>query len=199
MYIPSPPEQLPLRGNAFSRWLGRSLMKLLGWHFDGELPNTKKCLIIAAPHTSNWDFVIGMLAMLAIGLKANWMGKDSIFIGPFRPLLIWAGGIPTVRDKNTGAVEQQVKIFKTREQLVLGIAPEGTRSATSTWKNGFYHIADGAGVPFFPIYWDYEKKVIGLLPLYQPTGDKEKDISALMAMLKDVKCKFPENAEWQKR
>ena len=108
MYIPKRTEQLPFRGNTFSRWLGRSLMRLLGWGFEGELPNTPKCLIIAAPHTSNWDFVLGMLAMLALGLKANWMGKDSIFTPPFRSLLVWAGGIPTVRDKSAGAVEQQV-------------------------------------------------------------------------------------------
>ena len=197
MYIPPPPEQLPLRGNAFSHWLGRSLLRLLGWRFEGELPNTKKCLIIAAPHTSNWDFVIGMLAMLAIGLKASWIGKASIFVGPFRPLLVWAGGIPVVRNQNSGAVEQQVAIFQAHEKLVLGIAPEGTRSATTTWKKGFYHIAEGAGIPLFPIYWDYEKKVVGLLPLYHPTGDKDADIAKIQALFKDVKCKFPKNAQWQ--
>ena len=199
MYIPEQTEQLPFRGNRFSRWLGRSLLRLLGWRFEGELPNTPKCLIIAAPHTSNWDFVLGMMAMLATGLKANWMGKASIFIPPFRSLLIWAGGIPTVRDQNAGAVEQRVKIFQEHEQLVVGIAPEGTRGATNTWRNGFYHIAKGANIPFFPIYWDYEKKVVGLLPLYQPTDDKDADIAALKALFKDVKCKFPENALWQPR
>lgn len=198
MYIPQQTEQLPFRGNVFSRWLGRNLMRLLGWRFEGELPNTPKCLIIAAPHTSNWDFVIGMLAMLATGLDANWMGKASIFAGPLKPLLIWAGGIPTVRDQNAGAVEQRVRVFQEREKLVVGIAPEGTRSATEQWRNGFYHIAEGANIPFLPLYWDYDKKVLGLLPLFYPSGDKEADIAALKALFKNVKCKFPENALWQK-
>ena len=102
-----------------------------------------------------------------------------------------------MRDKHTGAVEQRVRLFQMHEKLVLGIAPEGTRSATDTWRNGFYHIAAGADIPFFPIYWDYDKKVVGLLPTFHPTGDKVADIAALKALFKDVKCKFPENANWQ--
>jgi 1-acyl-sn-glycerol-3-phosphate acyltransferase len=198
MNIPQPNPFIPIRGNRFSRWLGRTVLSLLGWDFEGELPETQKCLIIAAPHTSNWDFVTGLAAMLAIGLRASWMGKSAIFIWPIGYLWRWLGGIPTERGKNLGAVEQRVNLFNQHEQLIIGIAPEGTRSATHLWKTGFYHIAVGAKIPIFPIYWDYSRKVIGLLPLFHPTGDIEEDIKTLMALYQPYAGKFPENAQWQK-
>lgn len=199
MDIPRAPAHLPTRGNAFSRWLGRSFFRLMGWKITGELPNTGKCLMIAAPHTSNWDFILGMFGMLMVGLKANWMGKDSIFVGPFRPLLIWLGGIPTVRSQHTGAVEQRINIFNQHEKLIVALAPEGTRSATDTWKTGFYHIAVGAKVPIFPMAWDYQKKEIILFPLFNPTGNTEADLAALKAIFKDVTPKYPQNSLWQQQ
>lgn len=197
MYIPKKNNVLPFRGNAFSHWLGRTVMRCMGWRFEGSLPEVKKCQIIAAPHTTNWDFVVGLAAMLAVGIRASWMGKNTLFFWPIKYLWAWLGGIPTVREQHLGAVEQRVKLFNDHEQLVLGIAPEGTRSPVDCWKTGFYHIAVGANVPIFPVYWDYPRKVIGLLPLFYPTGDADKDIADLMALYKKYQGKYPENARWQ--
>jgi len=182
--IPPMPEHLPSRGNAFSRWCGRTLLRLFGWKIEGELPNTPQCLAIGAPHTSNWDFFTAMFLMLATGIKISWMGKHQIFVFPIKGLLEFLGGVPTIRNSDLGMVDQQINLFKHRPQFVLGISPEGTRKKVQEWKTGFHRIAHGAQVPVFPFYWNYETKTIHLAPLFYTTDEMEKDIAELRTFFK---------------
>lgn len=194
MYIPTRKSTTPSRGNAFSRWLGRSILKLMGWRFEGELPETGKCVVIVAPHTSNWDFVVGMAAMLAIGVRASWMGKHQIFFWPVKYLWRWLGGIPTIRHQHLGAVEQRVQLIQNSQQIFLALAPEGTRSKVHQWKSGFYYIALGACVPILPVYFNYARKVIGLADAFIPTGDATRDIEKLREFYRQHPGKRPELA-----
>ena len=174
-------EAVPRRGNRFSRGFWRAVFRLSGWHIEGALPNLPKFVIIGAPHTSNWDFPVAMSMVLALGLDAHWIGKHTLFRWPFGGVMRWFGGIPVVRSERRGVVDQIIEIFESRERLVFGVSPEGTRKRVDRWKTGFYHIAVGAGVPIVPAYFDYPRKVIGFgLPL-TPSGDKEADIAFLKA------------------
>ncbi|EDY87188.1 pseudouridine synthase, RluD [gamma proteobacterium HTCC5015] len=194
MQVPQPQSHTPTRGNAFSRWLGRSILAMMGWRIEGQLPNVNRCVVIGAPHTSNWDFVVGMSAMLALSVRASWMGKHQIFIWPVKYIWHFLGGIPTFRDKHLGAVAQRVALFQERESLYLGITPEGTRERVDQWKSGFYHIADQAGVPIFPVSFDYDKKVFYLGELFYPTGDVEADIAQLRQYYQQFAACYPEKA-----
>ncbi|MGM0564024.1 MAG: lysophospholipid acyltransferase family protein [Pseudomonadota bacterium] len=194
MRIPEIPANTPSRGNAFSRWFGRSVLSLMGWRIEGELPNVKKCVVIGAPHTSNWDFVVGMAAMLALGIQASWMGKHQIFFWPVKYFWRFLGGLPTYRDKSLGSVGQRVALFNHCDQLFLGITPEGTRDRVDQWKSGFYHIAVQAGVPIFPVAFDYASKTFHLCELFQPTGDAEADIAALRQHYRQFPGRHPEKA-----
>lgn len=187
---------LPAFGNRFTRFIGRTSLKILGWRTIGQLPNVPKVMTIAYPHTSNWDFVTGLSVMLATGLKASWIAKAEMFNSPLGGLWKKLGGIPIDRQKKIGVVEQQINVVKASEKIFLLIAPEGTRSKVETWKTGFYHIALGANVPILPVVWDYSRKTIEFRPLFHPKGDVEKDISTLMKMAKDCVARFPEKAPW---
>lgn len=188
---------LPAFGNAFSRLVGKTSLGILGWKIKGELPDVPKVVAIAYPHTSNWDFITGLSVMLATGLKGSWIGKAEMFDSPLGGIWKKLGGIPIIRGKKLGAVEQQIEAIKAAEQMFLLLEPEGTRGAADKWKTGFYHIATGAGVPIQPVTWDYPSKTIEFLPLFHPTGDLEADVNALMVMGKHAKGKFPEKAPWQ--
>lgn len=197
MYIPPQNDQLPFRGNAFSRWLGIFILKRMGWTLKGELPSVPKCIAIGAPHTSNWDFVIGLAVMLATGLRGSWIAKESMFKWPFGGMWRWLGGIPVVRNKKLGAVEAQTQVVKNIDRIFMLIEPEGTRGRVEKWHTGFYRIAHGAGVPILPVSWDYPKKQLTFMPVFETTGEMEADIKALMQMYKDVTPKVPENSPWQ--
>lgn len=188
---------LPAFGNAFSRLLGKSSLSFLGWKVKGDMPNAPKVVAIAFPHTSNWDFIVGLSVMLATGLKGSWIGKEEMFNSPLGGIWKKLGGIPIVRGKKLGAVEQQINAMNAAEKMFLLLEPEGTRGAADKWKTGFYHIAMGANVPIQPITWDYPSKTVEFLPLFHPTGDLDADVKTLMIMGKDAKGKFPEKAPWQ--
>jgi 1-acyl-sn-glycerol-3-phosphate acyltransferase len=145
-------------GNRFTRWFGRSMLGLLGWNITGEFPADKKCVICIAPHTSNWDFFIGMFTLLALDVKLNWGGKHQIFIWPIKPLLLGLGGIAINRNQAGGFVGQIVNEFDKSESMVFALAPEGTRNYVPKWKNGFLRIAQEANVPVYLVSWDYGNK-----------------------------------------
>ncbi|MEJ2367043.1 MAG: lysophospholipid acyltransferase family protein [Acidobacteriota bacterium] len=189
MRVPVLGAAVPRRGNWFSRGLGKLCLRLYGWRIEGEFPNVSKLVIIVAPHTSNWDFVFGIAADFAVGLRASWLGKDSLFKKPFEPFFTWLGGIPTYRTQRRGMVDSAVAAFKEREALVLGVAPEGTRKAVEEWRTGFYHIALNADVPILMVYIDYVNKVLGLGPVKTPTGDLEKDMAEIRAFYRPYKGK----------
>jgi 1-acyl-sn-glycerol-3-phosphate acyltransferase len=144
-----------------------------------------------APHTSNWDFVVGLAAMLALGLDVRWLGKNTIFRPPFRALLQWLGGIPVDRRAADDVVEHAVAAFRDRERLFLGLAPEGTRKKVRRWKSGFYRIAQGAGVPILLAALNYRTRAVELGPLFVPTGDYEADLEVMRSRFSKAMARHP--------
>lgn len=183
---------VPRRGNRFSKWLGAFVLQSLGWRITGTLPNVPKMVVIGAPHTSNWDGVIGVTVVLALGLKISLMGKDSLFFGPFGPVLRWLGLIPIQRDSAAGVVEQSVEKFNERDALFLGLAPEGTRHSAKDWKTGFYRIAEEAEVPILLACFNYQKRELQLLPVLHPCGDMAADMAKIFSLYRGAVPKHPE-------
>jgi len=151
-------------------------LKLSGWKLDGQPPQEQKYVLIAVPHTSNWDFPITLAMAFRFGFELYWMGKDSLFKGPMGPLMKWMGGIPIDRSSTNNVVDQMVLEYNTSDRLVVAIPPEGTRSRVNQWKTGFYYIAVGAKVPIGLGYLDYQHKKGGFGPTFYPTGDLDKDL-----------------------
>jgi len=175
-----PPSAPQFRQNAWRR-LCAWLLRACGWRLAGTLPDRAKLVLIAAPHSSWWDGVWGLIMKSALGLDVSFMAKRELFAGPLGWLLRRAGGIPIERSESSGVVEQMTDRFARSERLWLGIAPEGTRKRVTKWKNGFWHIARKAGVPILPVYFDYPSRTIGLGPLFEPTADIAADLAALHA------------------
>jgi 1-acyl-sn-glycerol-3-phosphate acyltransferase len=170
------------------------LFTILRWKVEGEFQKEcKKYILIVAPHTSWVDFPITVLVNYATGLKANFVGKSSLFNPPFGFLFKSVGGAPVDRTKNSNVVDSIIDIFNSRERFILGIAPEGTRKKVEKWKTGFYYIAKGANVPIYTSSLDFENKKITISdkPFY-PTDDKEADFNYLHSFFKDIKGKVPE-------
>jgi len=175
---PNLPAALPRRGGPLTRALGRVVLRMLGWRIEGAIPNVPKLVVIAAPHRSNWDFVVGIAAKLALGLDALWLGKHTLFRRPFGWLFRRLGGIPVDRRSAHDTVASVVAEFNRRDTLVLGLAPEGTRKPGAGWKSGFWHIAHGANVPILPVAFDWNNRVIRILPMITPT-DVDRDMDEL--------------------
>ncbi len=157
-------------------WTGLIFLKMFGWRVEGALPDIEKFVIIAAPHTSNWDFPFTLALTFALRMKIYWMGKIALFRWPFGGICRWLGGIPIDRSRSHNMVEQAIQAFEEREKLIMVIPPEGTRKKVSHWKTGFYHIAQGANVPIVLGFLDYRRKVGGIGPAFYPTGRIEDDI-----------------------
>jgi 1-acyl-sn-glycerol-3-phosphate acyltransferase len=165
-----------------------------GWTEFNENPGLQKCVVIAAPHTSNWDFVYFIGAITTLELPMSFVGKKTLFRWPFRQAMIDMGGVPVDRSKSTNFVDTMIAEFAARDTFMLTIAPEGTRSAVQKWKTGFYHIAVGAGVPMVLGMMDYKRKVVGLAGAIMPTGDYVKDMEKLAAFYATCTPKFPRQA-----
>jgi 1-acyl-sn-glycerol-3-phosphate acyltransferase len=187
MRIPVLPAALPGRGNAFSRVVGRSLFRAMGWTIEGDFPAEPKMVVIVAPHTSNWDFIVGILAVFAIGLRARFIAKHQLFKPPLGWLMRWFGGISVNREAPQGMVPQAAEAIEKAESVFLAITPAGTRSSTRPWKSGFYRIAVAARVPIMPIAFDGEHKTIRLFPAFEPSGDYEADLPKLRAYFEGVR------------
>lgn len=185
MYLPEAGPAVPRRGNAFSQKFGMWMLRVLGWKLEGEFPNVPKAVMVAAPHTSNWDGAITLGVVLAMRLSMHWMGKDSMFRWPFRRLLLWMGGIPVDRSSGRGLVQTTVDKFAQNAQYLVLISPEGTRSATREWKTGFYKIAQAANVPILLAYIDFSRKIVGFGPLQQASGDMDGDIQNIRNFYED--------------
>ncbi|WP_417691037.1 lysophospholipid acyltransferase family protein [Pseudidiomarina sp.] len=186
---------LPTRGNRLSRWIGRVGMRMLGgWRIEGELPNTRQAIIPVAPHTSNWDFFVGVFVMLALGLKLSYLGKHTIFRFPVNGLLRWLGGIPVDRRSAQGVVGQMVEEFKQRHELILALAPEGTRKKVHEWKKGFIHIAKATQVPVIPVGMDFSRKVIDIRPAMMITGEIDAELARVKQAIAHAVGKNPQHA-----
>lgn len=167
--------------------------KIMGWKFDGNFPSyLKKYVVIAAPHTSWQDFPVAIMARNASGEKINFIGKDSLFKGPFGWFFKSLGGAPVDRSKSNNLVDAIVDIFNSREQFRLGLSPEGTRKKVDKWKTGFYYIAKGANVPIVMATLDFGKKQIKISEPFYTTDDKEKDFEYFHSFYEGVEGKKPE-------
>lgn len=184
--IPVLPDCLPRRGNAFSRIVSRALLAALGWRIEGEFPPRPKMVAIVAPHTSNWDFVVGILAVFAIGIRVRFLGKHTLFNPWLGWLMRWFGGTPVIRESPQGAVAQAVSVIESEPAVFLAITPAGTRSRVAPWRSGFYNIAHAAGVPILPIVFDGGRRTIRLLPPFETCGDYETDLPRLLALYEGV-------------
>jgi 1-acyl-sn-glycerol-3-phosphate acyltransferase len=160
------------------RGLASRSLRLVGWQYEGPVPPEKKYVLLAVPHTSNWDGVLLIALTRSIGLSIEWMVKDAWVKGPLGPPMKSLGAVAIDRSRNTKMVDQMIEQFGERDRFVLAIPPEGTRSRAEHWKSGFYHIARGAQVPVVPGYLDYGRKRAGLGPARMLTGDVRADMSA---------------------
>ena len=167
--------------HACLRGLSRFILRTKGWQVQGALPaGAAKSVLIAAPHTSNWDLPYTLMVAFCLRLNIYWMGKSSIFRWPFGPLMRWLGGIAVDRSKSNNLVSASAAALLAADgPLQLVVPPEGTRGKTRHWKTGFYYIALEAKVPIVLAYMDYERKVSGLGPTFHPTGDVEADMAEI--------------------
>jgi 1-acyl-sn-glycerol-3-phosphate acyltransferase len=176
------------------RGLAFSFLKVFGWRLEGRLPDVDKLVVIAAPHTSNWDLPVLLSLAFALRAKACWLGKHSLFRWPFGFLFRWMGGIPVYRSTSQNMVAQSVEMFRNSEKLILTIPPEGTRSKVSYWKTGFYYIALGAEIPISMAFIDYKRKASGVGPTLYPTGNIEADMEVIRNFYATVTAKYPDKA-----
>lgn len=176
-----------------SQRVARWLLRALGWRVEVCLPQAKKYVLVGAPHTSNWDFPVGLLAVWEIGFKVRWIGKHTLFRWPLGPLMRALGGIPVDRSARHRFADQMRVIFDRHDELVLLITPEGTRSRTEYWKSGFYYIALGAKVPIVLGYVDFPSKRLGIGPSFMPSGDIEADMRIIQAFYADKTGLRPQN------
>jgi 1-acyl-sn-glycerol-3-phosphate acyltransferase len=169
------------------------LQTVLGWKLESNFPQgIKKYVVIAAPHTSWQDFPIAILARMTSGTMINFIGKNSLFNGPFGFFFKGLGGTPVDRSQSNNLVDAIIEIFNSKEEFRLGLSPEGTRKKVDTWKTGFYYIAKGANVPIVMATLDFENKKIKISEPYYTTDDKEKDFNFFYTFYKNVKGKNPE-------
>ena len=179
------------RNSRLAQMLGRLVLKITGWKVSGELPIEPRSVIIAAPHTSNWDFVFLIAATSALGVRIHWLGKDSLFNHPLGFIMHWLGGIPVNRSKRTRLVSQIAERFQSQVSLHLVIPPAGTRAHTDRWRSGFYHIAQSAKVPVIFGFLDYPKKLAGISEAMPLSGRLQEDMDRIRAFYADKVGKFP--------
>lgn len=167
-------------------FLARFFMRSFGWRVDGRLPALPKFVLIGAPHTSNWDFVLFLGVIFTLRANVKFMGKAELFRPPFGWFFYYCGGVPVDRKKSSGLVEQMVEACNKSSQFILTIAPEGTRHHVAEWKRGFYHIAKGAGIPIVIAVVDGKKKTVRVGQVYHLTEDIEADMKAITGFFEGV-------------
>ncbi len=181
--------------NVLLRRLALLLMWIFRWRMEGELPDTPKFVLIAAPHTSNWDLPVMLSLAFAFRTGMFWMGKDTLFRRPFGAVMRWLGGIPIDRSKSHDVVQQSAEHFRKADSLVMVVPPEGTRQKVRYWKTGFYRIAERANVPIALGFLDYRRKVGGIGPVVVPTGDIEADMETIRAFYANVTGKYSDQSD----
>lgn len=185
------PNNVPKRDGKYLYRVSTRVLQWLGWRIEGQLPDRSQFIIAVAPHTSNWDFFLGLLVMFRLQLKVKFLGKHSIFVWPVKGLLTRIGGIPVERSHRHGVVGQMVEYFERKEPLVLALAPEGTRSKVHKWKTGFLQIAYQAKVPVVPIAFDFNKKAIIIMDPVTVSEDIEQARIDFQQLFHDVCAKNP--------
>ena len=180
----------PIRRPSLSSRLVWQLLSWLydvkGWQLQGAAPDARKYVVLGAPHTSNWDFVFFAGAVQRLDMKPSFMGKHTLFRWPLRRFMLDMGGMPVNRAKPGGYVRSVIRAFAQAEEMALVIAPEGTHSSDGRWRTGFYHIANGAGVPIVPAWIDHARKLGGMGEPVMPTGDYKADMARIVAFYRSV-------------
>ena len=185
------PKAIPKTHSPIGRCIGSVILKVMGWRIEGAFPSDAKFIAAVAPHTSNWDFVIAITVKLKLGLKVQFLGKHSIFIGPFGYLLKKLGGIAVDRSAAHGVVEQITQQFNQQDALILGLAPEGTRKYTKQWKTGFLYMASAANVPVVPMRLDYRSKTFTVLPALDIAHDIKSELTRFKQLFPKEVAKYP--------
>ena len=180
------------RCSTLAYYFGRLILLLTGWRVEGDAPMTKNMLVIAAPHTSNWDAVLLIGAAYSLHLRINWLVKNNLFVPVLGQLLTFFGGIPVERSRSTNMVQRLAAQIKGSDGTALDVPPTGTRSYTEYWKSGFYRIALEANIPVVCGYLDYRRKVAGLGPSFYLTGDVKQDMDQIRAFYAPINAKYPE-------
>jgi len=175
----------------FTRALGGAFLRLSGWRVEGRFPDAAKAVVIAAPHTSNWDLPLMLAVAYVLGIRPAWLGKRELFRWPFGWFMRALGGVPVDRAARQNLVQQAVEGLSAADRLHLVIPPSGTRSRGTHWKSGFYHIARGARVPIVCAFLDYRRKVGGIGPVLAASGDVVGDMCRIRGFYADVTAKFP--------
>ena len=176
------------------RWLGRTVLKLGGWTPVGGIPEDKKAVFIAAPHTTYWDAFWALAYVAATGIEARFFAKHTAFFFPIGNILRAFGGIELDRSRPGSAVKQAIDLFEENDTFYFGLAPEGTRKKTAGWKSGFYRIAIGADVPVYLGFLDFGRRRIGIGPKVELTGDQDADLAVIRDFYKDIDGRWPEKA-----
>jgi 1-acyl-sn-glycerol-3-phosphate acyltransferase len=177
---------VPRRGSAAARAFGRLVLGLVNFRIEGEVPDLPKFVVAVAPHTSNWDFVVGMATMFALDLRLSFIGKHTLFRWPFAGVLRWLGGIPVDRGASHGLVGEAVKAFASTDRRILAIAPEGTRKSGARFRSGFLHIARGANVPVVLASLDYGSRCVRFGPSFMPGEDVDAELARVEAFFARV-------------
>lgn len=174
------------------RALGRWALRLAGWTVRGQIPPLPKFVAVVAPHTSNWDFVVGVAAMFALDLRVNWLGKHTLFRWPIGGVLRWLGGRPVRRDAPEGVVADIAATIREQPRFILALAPEGTRRRVEQWRTGFYHIAQAAHVPIVPVALDWGHREIVIGDPADPVDDAPRAIAALQRKYRREMARHPD-------
>jgi 1-acyl-sn-glycerol-3-phosphate acyltransferase len=171
------------------RAIGRAWLGVAGWRVEGVLPDLPRVVVAVAPHSSNWDFVHAVAAVFALRLRVSFIGKHTLFRGPLGGFMRWVGGVPVDRERPDDLVAAAARQLGSADGMWLGMAPEGTRRAGAAFKSGFYRIAAAAGVPVLPVFIDYRRRVIGLLPPFAPDRPVDEGVAAIRAQLLAHGCR----------
>lgn len=186
--------KLPVRRNLLLYGLGGLGLRLLGnWEVVGQLPDVPKAIIPIAPHTSNWDFIVGLMVKFRLGLQVRFLGKHTLFWFPLKYLMTRLGGIPVQRHSAHGVVGTMCDAFANHQQLILVIAPEGTRKKVSAWKTGFLHIAKQAEVPIIPVALDYARREVVIGDALHITGEIDEELAKVQAFTGQAQGRIAEN------
>ena len=173
--------------------LSKFIFWISGWKVVGEREFPNKCLVVSAPHTSNWDFVVGRSFTYIIRVVPKYLIKGELFFPIIGILIKWNGGIPVYRNSKNNVVDQISALYHSKEKLVIVISPVGTRKKVDRWKTGFYHIAVKSNVPIILAKLDYQKKEVGFIAKLKPIGNLEQDFDFIQEKYKDIIGKIPEN------
>lgn len=172
--------------------IARFLFGLFGWKVVGEAPKVPKAVLVVAPHTSSWDFIVGVFSRAILGIQIKFIGKASLFRPPFGWLFRWLGGYPVKRTERQDTVKFVIDLFNRHEAFFFSLSPEGTRQRTEKLRTGFYSIAKGAGVPIVLVGFDYAKREVQIQPPFYPTTDQAADFEHIVGYFRTVTGRYPE-------